>query len=284
MKILNPKVAFVCELPAEHFLHWQDGLKAALEHLGQKYAWEIDIFNIPSMKTPSIDVEQYNFGLFWGAFSRKQHERRFFKKQGLCFGGGPTYHPNINNFDIVFAESKVDYDEFKRMGVRTVQAFGTNTKLFRPMPEQPKVFDYIYPAAFALWKRHDRFVEEVKKRGGNALAVGYMQPGGWERETYEICQKNGILVLPWIPYSAMPYLMNMTRNVIITADATGGCQRTVLEAKACDVPVIIESDSAKLQELKGLSRKEVLKDWSEVSYAEKLREGIDQVLETNNAG
>lgn len=271
---MSNKIAFICELPKEHFPFWNDGLAAALQYLVDTYNWQIDIYNLPSMTNPTIPAD-YEFALFWGALAKKQHEQRFFKKQGLCFGGGPTYHPNINNFDIIFAESRTDLEEFQRMGIKTLQAFGTNTKLFRPIPTQEKVWDFIYPAAFAKWKHHEVFVEQTK--GKKALAVGYIQPGGWEKECYEICLKHGVTVIPWVPYEAMPWLYNASKMCLITADEMGGCQRTILEAKACGIPVSVVSDSPKLSELIDLTRKEILTDWNEETYAEQLRKGIEEV-------
>ncbi len=267
-------------MPVEHFAHWNDGLRAALDYLVEKYNWEVKIYNIPTSGTNVPDNAE--FTLFWGALNKLQHRRKFFKKQGLCFGGGPTYHPNIRNFDIIFAESKIDLEEFQNLNINTVQAFGTNTKLFQKIPNQSKIFDFIYPTAFAKWKNHERFVEYVVKFSDGkpirALAVGYMQPGGWEKECYEICLKNGISVLPWVPPHALPYLLSMSGNVLITADPNGGCQRTVLEAKSCSIPVIIESKSLKLEELKNLTTKQVREEWSEIAYAEQLKKGIEKVL------
>lgn len=269
------KLAFICEMPEEHFPHWHDGLSAALHYLEEKYNWEIDYFNIPS-HPPEFDPQNYDFGLFWGALNRPQHERRIFSKQGLCFGGGPTFHTNINNFDIIFAESKVDLLEFQKYGIKSMKAFGTNTELFIPLPKQVKVWDFIYPAAFAKWKRHDVFVDQV--RGKKALAVGYMQPNEYEKECYEICLKNGIAVIPWVPGEVMPWLYNASKMCLITADENGGCQRTVLEAKACGIEVAVVSESPKLLELADLTRKEVLSDWSEKQYAEDLKKGILEVI------
>lgn len=269
-------LAFIIEMERVHFYSWDDGLRAALDYLVEHYGWKVDIYNL-AIQSPNIPDDK-DFYLYWGAFAKKQHERRFFPKQGLCFAGGPTYHPAINNFDIVFAESLVDYKNFKKMGVKTIQAFGTNTALFRPIKEQVKIFDYFYGAAYAKWKRHDRFIKRVKKEKARALTTGYMQPRGWEKDCYESCLKNGITVLPWVPYDAMPWLINMSKKTLITADADGGCQRLVLESKACGVPVEIDSDSPKLKELEKLSRKEVLKNWSESSYAEKLKQGIEEVM------
>jgi hypothetical protein len=224
---------------------------------------------------------------------------KIFDKQVLCFGGGPTYTPNIHNFDLIFGESAIDIKDFKRFGKKTLQAFGTNTKLFRPMPEQPKVFAYIYPAAFAKWKHHEKFAGFIKNREEKiketmiigededlklpCLAVGYMQPDGWEKECYEICQKYGISVIPQVTYDVMPYLINAAETVYVGADINGGCQRTILEAKACGIPVEIDSDSPKLLELKSLTREDILRNWSEESYAERLKIGIEGILDGANS-
>lgn len=76
----------------------------------------------------------------------------------------------------------------------------------------------------------------------------------------------------------MPYLINASETVYVAADVNGGCQRTVLEAKACGIPVEVDSDSPKLLELKDLTREEVLEKWSEEAYAERLKIGIEEIL------
>lgn len=285
------KVLFICDLPKEHFPFWNDGLKAALDVLRNKYQWEIDILN--TSKPEDINTEGYDVGLFWGALAKDIHKFKYFDKQVLCFAGGPTFTPNIHNFDLIFAESRVDLLDFKRFGKNTIQAFGTNTSLFKPML-QPKIFSYIYPAAFARWKHHEKFAEFISKELGvlseqtedlegydlmiPALAVGYMQPDEWEKECYEVCQQNGIMVMPWVPYEAMPYLINSSEKLYVGASEVGGCQRAILEAVACGVPVVVDSDSNKLQELSKLTREDVLKDWSEFSYAKKLKEGLESLF------
>src|SRR5258708_6170502 len=210
------KIAFICDLPEQHFPFWNDGLKAALDYLKDKYGWEIDITNVKPGERfflPKYDFEHYDLGLFWGALASPLMDFKRFKKQGLCFGGGPTYHPNIHNFNVIFTESQIDLKDLKRYGANVVHAFGTNTKLFRPMPEQPKIYDYVYPAAFAKWKHHEKFMTYVASHYGvghegemRALAFGYMQSDGWEKECYEVCQNNGIAVMPQVPYEVMPYI------------------------------------------------------------------------------
>lgn len=272
----NINLGVIVDFPKEHFLFWKDGLRAALDVLAYDYHWNIYIYNIPDGQKIPVN---YDFYLFWGAPHAKQHRVRHFSKQGLVYGGGPTYHQNLHNFDIIFAESKVDYLDFKGHGFKTVQAFGTNTNIFKPM-DKVKIFDYLYPASFAVYKRHDRFVEYLKKIKPfpTALAIGYIQPGGWEKECYEICEDNGVLTLPWVPAETLAHIYNASKNVILTPDPLGGCQRTVLEAKACGVNVIIDSDSLKLKELDKLTRNDVITKWSHINYAKKLADGIQSIL------
>jgi hypothetical protein len=272
----NINLGVIVDLPKEHFPFWKDGFRAALDVLAYDYHWNVYIYNIQD--SPKLPVN-HDFYLFWGSLNAKQHQIRNFAKQGLVFGGGVTYSSNLHNFDIIFAESRVDYLDFKRYGIKTVQAFGTNTNIFKPM-DKVKIFDYLYPAAFAKWKRHDKFVDFVKRQYGSkiALAIGYVQPGGWEKECHEICEQNGILTLPWVPAETLAHIYNASKNVVITADPDGGCQRTVLEAKSCGINVIIESSSLKLKELSKLKREDVVTKWSHITYAKKLADGIQSAL------
>jgi hypothetical protein len=271
----NIDLGVVVDLPKEHFPFWKDGLRAALDVLAFNYHWNIYIYNIQD--SPKVPVN-HDFYLFWGALNAKQHQIRNFAHQGLIFGGGTTYSSNLHNFDVIFAESRVDYLDFKRYGIKTIQAFGTNTNIFKPNEKQVKMFDYIFPAAFAKWKHHEIFSSEVKKRKATGLAVGYVQPGGWEKECYEICLENGVMVMPWVPAETLAWLYNASGTCLITADEVGGCQRTILEAKACGIKVEIMSDSKKLKELEKLTRDDVVTKWSHINYAKKLADGIQSVL------
>ncbi len=280
------KVAFICDLPKDHFPFWNDGLRAALRFLEEKHEWEIDIHNVQDSYSPAtvairIDPSKYDVGIFWGALTNPMCRYRAFGKQVLCFAGGPTYSPEIHNFDLILAESQHDLKDFKRFGVNVVQAFGTNTDLFKPMPEQPKIYQYVYPAAFAKWKHHEKFAEYVKIDPNvykPSLAFGYMQPSGWEKECYEVCQKASIAVMPQVPYEVMPYILTAAEFVYVGADYMGGCQRTILEAKACDIEVVVDSDSPKLLELKDLSHEEVVSGWDHKTYAKEIKKAIETIL------
>ena len=274
------QIGVVVDMPKEHFPFWNDGLREALNVLSYDIGWDIFVYNV---QVNSMIPTNHDFYLFWSSLLSPQVQVRRFPKQGLLFGGGPTYAKSLFNFDIIFAESKVDMLDFKRFGIPTVQAFGTNTKLFKPM-NLTKYFDYFYPAAFAKWKHHEKFVEYIKDKSEKdnqlytALAVGYMQPNDVEKECYEMCEQHDVLVLPWVSPDVIARFYNHSNNVLITADASGGCQRTVLEAKACNTNVIIESDSPKLKELAMLTYEDVVNNWNQYSYAKKLQDGIMKIM------
>jgi len=48
------------------------------------------------------------------------------------------------------------------MGCSVSIAFGTNTDLFTPVPEQKKIFDTCNFSTYAGWKRHHLYAEATK--------------------------------------------------------------------------------------------------------------------------
>jgi len=267
------KIAFVYQIDDEHY--WKDGLWAALKILEKD--WQIDYFNLYFGETYARfkDIQEHDLCLVWGALGSEQANFVVSLqdiKKGICVGGGPVNHPNIHQFDIVFVESPWYVKECRKLGVDAKLAFGTNTKLFKPIPNQSKLWKAIYPAAFAKWKRHKIFAEEWGKKG---LAVGYMQPNNWEKECYEICLKNGVTVLPRVMPEVLVWLYNASKLVHITADLMGGGERTVLEGLACGLSVRVERDNPKLMELLKINKKRL---WTEEDYAQTLKKEIEEVI------
>ena len=223
----------------------------------------------------------------------------------ICFtGGGFTDYQNIP--DIVFVESDSYLQEFKQRGLNVRQAFGTNTELFRPMPWQPKKFKAVFPATFAGWKRHELF---AKAMGSDGLACGFWQPH--ETGCYEVCQENGTALLHHQNAESCALIYNMGHTCVVTSSSVGGSQRTVLEAMASNIPVIVTRDSEKTSEyilkcgedlgmnvgsaceptpedirrevenwigIKVNTRAWILENYSEYIYADKVKEGIESIL------
>lgn len=222
-----------------------------------------------------------------------------------CYTGG-RFDQYAHVPDIVFTESKSYILWMKEKGVKKiVQAFGTNTELFKPMPEQPKYFDALFPATFASWKRHSLFAEAL---GGRGVCVGWWQDH--EMDIIRNLQAKGVGILHHQMAESMALMYNMARTVVITSNDIGGSQRTVLEAMASNVPLVVMSDSTMTSEYvrecnesglyagqivepvpslireavdrctngsdAGISeaREWVLKNYSEWKYADLVRDGI----------
>ena len=272
------KLLFVYDMLPEHDLHWRDGLWAALHELEKE--WEVEYLNIAVNKDwkDTILHRQVDFVLGWGNSSSPFfYQLRIVSvggQGGWCFGGGDINDPQLEIFPVVFVEnqSHLIKPNFKL-------AFGTNTNVFFPRP-LPKLIDALYPAAFARWKHQEIFAEICKNENLKGLAVGYIQRNNPD-ESMEIikeCLDRGVGVLDWIPAESLALLYNMSKEVIITADPQGGCERTVLEAKASGVPVKLVTSSQKLLDLGKLIPQEVREYWNHIKYAEALKKGINEVL------
>jgi len=224
----KPNIQCIYDMPADHEVGWKDGLWKALRML--KKDCIIEYKNIAKGHKPSRTGDGL---IFWGGSQHKMipYIEKIKLPKMFLFGGGSLHVPALHAFDIVCVEEDWTVGQMRRCGVKAYKAFGTNTDLFKPL-DLPIQWDYIYPGAFALWKCHDVFLEYVRGKG-KALAVGYMQPKGIEKETYKKCLDEGVTVLPHVSSDVLVWLLNQSKEVVITAHEFGGGQRSVLEALAC---------------------------------------------------
>lgn len=245
--------------------YWNDGLREALKIISESH--EVRLHN--GVYKPYIA----DFVLVWGGSLSEQVKEvaKWPMPKGICFAGGPLNVPILKSFDVVFCETNWHLRYFKRLGLNAKLAFGTNTNLFKPQWTMPKQFDYIYPAAFANWKRHHLFIQKQ----GRKLAVGYMQPDNWEKECWEVCMNDkDTLVMPMVTPDVMVWLYQQSNAVAVTSDLLGGGERTVLEGLACGCQVEVEEDNPKLLELLEDAKKHIP---NQEDYAKALIDGIEEV-------
>jgi len=256
------KIAFVYDVDETY---WRDGLWEAIRLIKNTGGLEVYPVNLHNQVFPDL---KFDFVLVWGALGSEQVGlvKALPGKKGVCVAGGPVQHPAVHAFDVVFVETPWHVREFRKIGVNAKLAFGTNTQLFRPI-KQVKVWDRIYPAAFALWKRHDLFCA----KDGKKLAVGYIQPHDHEAECWQKCLDTGVTVLPMVTPEVLVWLYNASRIVTITSDISGGGERAVLEGLACGLEVEVEPDNEKLVELLAEQKKHLS---TAHDYANALLEGI----------
>ena len=308
------KVDVICDWdsPLEQIVTRGDGFIKALEILGKE--WDINFYRLGEecilhLKVPVIQkstperiaeavlADKPDVILFFRDFTSKTTQYLMGKgiPMAICLTGG-KFRNNIDAYDLVFVESEVYKREFEQLGKRVIKAFGVDTDLFKPI-QQPKIWDAIFPATFANWKRHSIFTEAMSYRG---LACGWMY-SDHEQENWQICQEKGTMILPHLSHKAVAYLMNAAKTCVITSDSTGGSQRTVLEAMACNIPVIAMHDSDKTTEyvrdcgvgeiinadpgsiIKAVdkwkdevvnTREWVIENYSAEVYADKLKQGL----------
>lgn len=336
-KLAIADVAFVfdCDYRTRDLmLSWEDGLREALGELRAPTEPNVVSFNV-HVFAPGDGPAQFNVGgvvvhqdplrsnlvrhvrafkpdivLCWGSVDRPLHGsvKDMAPRAALCFAGGPTQHPFLSNFDLVFAETPYHVETFRQRGVNVRQAFGVNTELFKPNIWQAPHFLAIQPASFAAYKRYGLFAKAFEKDG---LAVGQVQlrPDGtvFEGEVcHEVCLRHGVAVIPrMVPYYLMPYMYGLAKTCVITTTTYGGGDRAVLEAMACGKPAVICSDNEKLKMLVGEAgyiaepnapairetaeraaaeadgaalRAYVLENYSVEVYARQLREGLESLL------
>lgn len=230
---------------------WCDGLYGALTELGKDFNVKVfgycdvdavikkDGIEIQLSSTPAslhYWLRSFNPKLVmgWGpSFTPWSELNQFTGKKVLLYAGGIPDRENAKMFDAVVVENESDAQYFDNSHV----AFGTNTETFRPFPLN-KLFPSVYPAAFALYKRHNLWAESVP---GGSLAIGHMQEV--EQECISVCIDKGHMVLPSVSMKTIPFFLNQARGIVITAERMGGCQRLALEAMACNVPVLVTEDS-----------------------------------------
>jgi glycosyltransferase involved in cell wall biosynthesis len=310
---------------------WKDGLAAAIKILSERHElrfWTLGkqhamlpheyfpITVVPDSVQLKLSVSNFcpDVILHWADCTRPNAPvlAELGKPMALCFAGGNPEAENYIYFDHIFVESEVYKQKFEEMEVSVSTAFGTNTELFKPIPGQAKQFDVIFPATYCDWKRHKLFNEAT--RGLKTVTAGYMYEVQ-ERDCWEDVMKAGTLTLPHVSAEVLRHLYAASEACLITSQASGGSQRTVLEAMSMNLPVVVTDDgkcaeyvldcgSGHVAEpnaesirqqlesaLMGVStvfdanrrafpgpRDYVLSKWSEHHYADALEAGLTKIL------
>lgn len=311
------RIAFCWDWPpnVSQTTTWEDGLAAALNELRNR-GHDVRVFmpcekeqetiissplheiTVSSEMALAVDFWNPDVVLTWGDMTRPNATKlsKVGKPMAICFAGGEPNTYNTDLYDHVFVESEVYADALHRHPSVSI-AFGTNTDLFKPI-QQNKAFDAILPATFAAWKRHNLFAEAT--RDLRALAVGYIYHDH-ETECWEDCLKAGATILPHVSAKVLHYLYAASRVCVIPSRSDGGSQRSVLEAMAMNIPVIV-TDSDKfdyehlyradptVESIKGHlnalldgeqstnTRDYILENWSHHTYADALEEGLRNLL------
>lgn len=238
------KIAFVWQGVSEPHVwrRWDDGLRQAMRYIEQDH--EVTYCE------PWHDIKA-DLILYWEApctinGKNGEHYRRIKDlpiKKALLFAGGPVQRQWCEGFDLIFTESQINDQEFTVLGLPWKRAFGVNDLIFKPL-NTPKLYEAMMHATFAEWKRHKLFAETFK--GTKSALCGRYQPS--DPAGYDACVAAGLDIYPELWPEQVSLLINQSKIVVNTSEYWGGGQRCTLEAMACNVPVIVMSDSPKNRE------------------------------------
>lgn len=314
------RIAFVWDWPPvqSQVIGWEDGLAAALRELKRR-GHDVLVFmpdersytifhpyfqiDVATDLAPWIVLNKPDVILMWGDATRPNAEplSKLGIPMALCFAGGEPFGPTAPRFHHIFVESRYYLQRYLDNGWNNVSvAFGCNTELFTPIPEQPKIFDTIFPATFAHWKRHGIYAEAVK--GLKSLAVGMIQPNDIDSGSWQDTRRKGTMILPHVTADVLHHLYAASKVCVVTSGSDGGSQRTVLEALSMNIPLVI-TDSNKFdmawghcyeaeptpESVRGHvmalldgtpdcdTRGFVLDNWSQIQYADALEKGLTSI-------
>lgn len=240
------KIGFIWQGFSGVYGHWNDGLRQAMRLISETHEVRYyDTKEIDELMLFNPDVV-----LYWEApctYAGKDRMNYWAVqelpyKKALLFAGGPIQKEWCDGFDLFFVESRINEEEFEALGLPWKRAFGVNTDIFKPDPQQ-KVFGGMFQATCASWKRHWLLADAL---GGQAVICGRNQDS--DTQGFVRARAAGALVLPELSYEAVAALINASHAVVNCSAFWGGGQRATLEAMACNVPVIAMSDSPKNRE------------------------------------
>jgi len=263
------RIAVVWDWPIENYqaMTWRDGLAKAIQILRTRH--QVSVFACGTrseLPHPYFPIYVRETGselkeavkafipdviLHWADTTRPNAAPlwELGRPQALCFAGGEPFGETYGYFDHIFVESQSYLDRFKERGVSVSTAFGTNEEIFKPNTGQKKHFDVCNFSTFAGWKRHELLIQSTLAIDPSLRMVcAGFQYQTHERECWEYPMKSGALVLPHLPAEVVSSLMDASKVCVLTSMASGGSQRTALEAMAKNIPLVVCDDSDKLVE------------------------------------
>lgn len=243
-------IIYIVPLTSNKFGKWKDGFT---EGVNQIVAKEFDIIWINlALRKPNLnELNLYDFILVKSTFSWapdkfiRSLKPNLITKIGLLISGvtpPPKEKKEVLKYDVLFYETywyrnQIDYHP------NIYHSFGIYTDFMQPDAGSQKDIDYLTIGCFRDYKRMDRLITFPGKK----VAVG--EVFNWNSAVIKELQAHNVEVLDFVPYDQLSKLINRSKNVYIPAKIDGGGERAVLEARSCNVNVIVEDDNPKLQEL-----------------------------------
>lgn len=245
---------------------WSDGFTAALQLLSAY--WKIDFINAAQSEDWKLlkhyDVILVKSNWNWILDRRIQQWQQLIRSPLFLVLSGslpPQSKKRVQTYQHIFYETSW-YETRAQHFPSASRAFGVHTDIYRP-GSRALQWDVLGIGALQPHKRWERLAQQA----GRKLVVGQVNtPGGSEiRARLEAA---GVEVMDYQTPEDLRKIILSSALVYIPAELQGGGERAVMEARACGVPVKVETDNPKLM---ALSKEPVL---SHIDYARALRDQI----------
>ena len=231
--------------------NWHDGFVKAIKILNNDYNYNISIINLIDGK--NIDFGKYECiiiksnklvdELLQGKYNNWLNIWK--TKIKICCIGNSRWIPNkigIEMFDILMYETDWYY-KFASLDRHkyAFKGFGVDTDIMKPIKIK-KEFDCLFVGSVCGYKRPLKMLD-IK---GKKCIIGQLTD---KKIVNRLMKNKEITVYDFASYEDLALFYNKSKLCYIPCKLQGGGERSLLEARACGIPVKIENDNPKLKEL-----------------------------------
>ena len=252
--------------------NWNDGFTKAIDLLQGLY--KIHLLNLSDSKPNASDLNKFDLVLVksnWG-WIPDQYIRTIKGlkvKKALAISG--VNNPGFKDmlfYDLLFYET-FWYKKQLSSHPLAIHAFGIDTSIMKEDIAVEKDYDALSVGGLKKYKGH----EDLININGKKAIIGDFNDG--EADLRNTLDKAGVELIDFVNYNDLNRYYNRCKSVHINADLYGGGERAVLEARACNVPVVISKQNEKL---KGLNKGPI---WNHFYYASQLDLGIKKLFNSS---
>ena len=233
------------------YKNWHDGFVKTIKILNNDYNYNISIINV--IDGEDIDFEKYECiiiksnklveQLLQGKYNNWLNTWK--TKMKICCIGNSKWIPDkrgIEMFDILMYETDWYY-KFASLDRHkyAFKGFGVDTDIMKPITIN-KEFDCIFVGAVCNYKRPLRILN-IK---GKKCIIGQLTD---KNIINKLKENKDITIYDFASYEDLALYYNKSKLCYIPCELQGGGERALLEARACGIPVKIENDNPKLEEL-----------------------------------
>lgn len=258
---------------SEKFAKWHDGFTKALDLLEKDYTITYIYFHLTTGNLIS-QINECDFLIVkssWRTpmdyFLRKNHKiiKPYLGLMISASNKGPSKREQAF-YDVAWYETNW-YRKNKLNHPNSFHAFGIDTLIMKKL-NQEKKYDIIAVGAPRSYKLLDKLLDKEGKK----LLIGDMKnTDSRSSKLIKALSLDHVIIEDFKDYATLAEKYNQSQVCYVPCKLHGGGERAVLEARACGIDVLIESDNPKLNELLDSPI------WDSSYYAAQLKKGIQSI-------